>query len=316
MSESVPATYGGDGWAARTSSHLEDVTAGRVWRRCGVRSEVAELVEVLLARPLETMFTAEAPNDLLLLEWPAPDRLQTQAEGIATLYRSHGVAVSWAEGDASTPINFLFQRDLFFMTPEGAVLARPAPPQRAGEARHAALALAKAGVPILATPRAHALFEGADALWLDGNTVLVGVGRRTNEAGAAFLAAVLEEMHIDVVTVAMPERAQHLLGVVNFVDHDLAMVRAGKASDELSSILKVASVDVLTADDAMRSAADAVGMNFVTLGPRRVAMPSGYPSIRDRLRDAGTLVSEIDVSEYCKAAGGLACSTGILQRRV
>jgi len=46
-------------------------------------------------------------------------------------------------------IALMFVSDLMFMTPEGAVLARPASTVRAGEERWVARRLAELGVPIL-----------------------------------------------------------------------------------------------------------------------------------------------------------------------
>lgn len=310
----TPATYGGDGWRPRENSHHEDVASGLVWHRCGVRSETASLLEVMLARPRREMFPGGEPNAFLFLEWPDAGRLRRQAEAVADFYRGQGVAVRWADPDDAPPPNFLFQRDLFFMTPEGALLARPASAQRQGEARFAAAALSKLGVPVLATPRREALFEGADALWLGDNVVMIGIGLRTNEAGAEFVARHLREMGVDSVTVGLPRGVQHLLGVVNFADRDLAAVRRDKATDELLGVLRAAGVETIFCDPG-EEVSERLGMNFVALGPRRIVMPGGCPSLRRRLSEAGVTVYEADVGEYLKAAGGLGCLTGILRRQ-
>lgn len=309
-----PATYGGVGWRPRERSHQEEMENGIVWRHCGSRSEVANLLEVLLVWPTTEMFPDGEPNDFLFLEWPNVERLQKQARAIAALYQSHGVAVHWIKVNPALMPNFLFQRDLFFMTPEGALLARPGSEQRAGEARFTAAALAELGITILATPRGHALFEGADALWLDETTVLIGCGLRTNEAGAGFVAALLREMGIDALRVKLPAGIQHLLGIINFVDYKLAAVRQDKATDELLGILRDAKVEVIECKPGP-DISERLGMNFVAVSPRQVVMPGDCPSVRDSLANAGVLAHEIDVGEYCKAAGGLGCLTGIIRRQ-
>jgi N-dimethylarginine dimethylaminohydrolase len=308
-----PATYGGPGWRSRHATHADDVRGGVLWRTCGARSEVGALAEVLLARPVPAMFGGGSADDALLFEWPDVRRLERQAQDVAAFYESRGVTVSWAESHTAGAINFLFQRDLFVMTPEGAVLGRPASRQRAGDARDCAAALAGLGVPILATPRDEAWIEGADALWLDARTMIVGVGHRTNVAGARFLSRVLAEMGVDTVQVAMPAGVQHLLGVVNIVDRDLAVVRAGTITAEIAGRLKDARLDLVPIPRDPRDAT-AFGMNFVTLAPRRVVMPAGHDAVRTRLAEAGIDAATIEVDEYLKAAGGLGCLTGILRR--
>lgn len=260
------------------------------------------------------MFPGGEPNDFLFLDWPDPERLRAQAEAVADFYQSQGVVVHWADSDEVPPPNFLFQRDLFFMTQEGALLARPASAQREAEARFAAAALSKLGVPILATPRRSELFEGADALWLDENRVMIGVGGRTNESGARFVSRQLSEMGVDSVTVELPRGVQHLLGVVNFADRDLAAVRRDKTTDELLGILREAGVETIFCDPGSE-VSERLGMNFVALGARRIVMPSGCPSLRRRLSEAGITVQEAEVGEYLKAAGGLGCLTGIIRRQ-
>ena len=306
-----PATYGGPGWQERAGTHGEDVRAGLVWRSCGVRSEVGILRQVVLAWPDQALPPGD-PNDSLMLAWPDPARLQAQAAAIGAFYQGQGVAVHWVRAPAAPP-NIIFQRDLLFMTPDGAVLARPGAGPRAGEVRWTAATLAAIGVPIVGVPRGTALLEGADALWLTPDLVMVGIGRRTNAAGAAFVAATVADLGAAVVRVTLPPGVQHLLGVVNCLDRDLAAVRADKVTEEIRGVLRAASIDTLACGPS-RDVAEALGMNFVTLAPRRVVMPAGAPSVRDALRAAGVAVHELEIGEYVKAAGGLGCLTGILQR--
>ena len=175
----------------------------------------------------------------------------------------------------------------------GAV-ARMAAEQRAGEERYAAAALAEAGIPILATPTCCATFEGADAMWLADDLVMVGIGRRTNEAGFRTLGRVLADQ-----------------GVRCLVDRDLAV--AWGATPALRAALAEAGVRTLefVDDDEV-----VVGraLNFVTLAPREVLMPAGNPRTRARLEGEGIRVTERPVSQYLRAAGAIGCMTGVIGR--
>ena len=122
----------------------------------------------------------------------------------------------------------LFVADLMFMTPEGAILARPASTVRAGEERWVARRLADLGIPILRTIRGEGTFEGADAAWLDPHTVLVGRGLRTNAEGVRQVSATLQEMGVAVIEIDLPCGTMHLMDILRFADRDLALAWPGR----------------------------------------------------------------------------------------
>jgi N-dimethylarginine dimethylaminohydrolase len=313
MSVGLPATFGGSGWRPRDATHRQDVAAGLMWSRCGVESEFATLKRVSLCWPSQAFPVADDPNDSLFLEWPDHDILLRQASAVGAFYEARGIIVNWIEAVREAP-NFIFQRDLYFMTPEGAIIARPGSAQRACEARAIAAALSGLRVPIIAMPIGSAILEGADALWLDRHTVLLGIGCRTNQAGAHFLARVLHDLGVDLIPIPLPVGVQHLLGVVNFIDRDLALARSGMVPDTLAAILQTAGINIIACGPGPE-VSRRFGMNCVSLGPRHIVMPSGCTMLRNRLVGCGVRVEELDVGEYCKAAGGLGCLTGILHRQ-
>lgn len=309
----IPSTLGGAGWRPRASSHSDDVSGGRIWSRCGVRSEVGRLRAVVLAWPPDTVGAIARPGDQLMSATVDPAAMRAQAGAIADAYDRNRVEVHMARPSRTAPPNVVFMRDLFFMTPEGAIVARTASAQRAGEERHAAEALAMAGFPILCTVSGVATFEGADALWLNESTVLVGVGFRTNPAGVATVRAVLAAQGIATIAVELGPGVQHLLGAVAFLDRHLAALHPQGATDDLRGVLREYGVRLVELPiDA--ELIDGKAMNVVALAPRSVLMPSGNPRMRRRFEAEGVSVEEVDVGEYARAAGGLGCLTGILRR--
>ena len=311
--DSALATHGGPGWRPRRDSHADEITHGELWRPYRVCSETATLKAVLLAVPGEELAVDGTPDDSLMLQRVDVTAIQRQCHAVADHYTSLGVEVHLFRPHTSPPPNFVFQRDLFFMTPQGAILGRPAAQQRAGEERFAAEALASLGVPILRSMSGRATFEGADALWLDEHTVLLGVGLRTNDEARGLLEDALAGMGVQTVAVSVPRGVQHLLGVVNFLDRDLAAVHGGAATDDLLDVLRGHGVDVLLLppnEELDRGR----GMNFVTTAPRRVVMPTGCPGIQQQLVARGVDIRAVDVTEYIHAAGALGCLTGVLWR--
>lgn len=308
---SEPSTHGGPGWIPRVASHTDEVAAGGVWEPCGYRSETAALRSVLLVRPPDSIAGVRRPGASLMLGAVDLPAMRAQYEALADRLRDHGVEVLLTAPD-TTP-NVVFARDLFWMTPAGAVLARMASAQRAGEERHAALALAGAGFPILRTVSGTAVFEGADALWIDPSTVLVGTGFRTNAAGAAEVASAVAGLGARVVTVPLGPGVQHLLGTVVFLDSSTAVVHRAACPPELTALLAEYGYRViaLPPDEELLVGR---GMNLLVLAPGRVLMPAGCPGIRRTLERAGTAVDEIGVGEYLRAAGGIGCVTGVVRR--
>lgn len=306
-----PSTLKGPGWTHRDATHAQDVAAGLLWSRYGVASEVAPLRAVLLTWPGDNLAFTGEPRDWLMARRPDLERMREQAQGLAELYGSLGVEVRWIRPPHAAPPNLIFARDLFFMTPEGAILGRMAARQRAGEERHAQIALAAAGVPILACPTGHATFEGADALWVRPDRVLVGIGNRTNHAGFEVVARVLADQGVVATAVYLPDTVQHLLGAMNLYDEDHAVtLDATPSLRGALADLGIREVD-FEPDDEIR-----VGraLNFVTIGPREVLMPAGAPRTRARLEVLGIRVHERPVGEYLRAEGGPGCLTGILAR--
>lgn len=309
---SRPATYGGPGWHPRQSSLSTEIAEGIIWRPCGYRSESSRLTDVVLSWPGAELEFSCPPDAMLMLDRINLAAIRRQTEGLVSFYESQGITVHLVRPNLPPP-NFLFQRDLFWATPSGIVLARPAALQRAGEERFAAEALSRIGVPIVMHFRGTATFEGADALWLDPKTVLLGTGVRTNTEAARQLTPFLAELDIELFQIPLPEKSQHLLGIINPVASDLAVVHGGKITQDLTDILQAKNITtILLEDDAELNSQ--MGMNFVTLSPGKIVMPTGAPAVKCRLEDHGIEVHQIDIGEYLKAAGGLACLTGILRR--
>ena len=308
------ASFGGTGWRQRTATHASELLEGRLWAPYRVASEVSRLEAVLLAWPGPELDVGDDPDAHLMLGRVHVPRIQQQARTIADFYRSVGVRVHIHRPPVAPPPNYVFMRDLFMMTPEGALLGRPAGVQRAGEERWAAEALALAGVPILRTMRGSATFEGADALWLSPERVLIGTGVRTNVAGAEQVASTLHDLGVIVEQVPLPSTGvQHLLGVVNLLDDQLAVINGARADEALLRRLAELGIEPLVfppGDELL----DRRSNNFVTLEPRVVVMPSGCPQSQRLLEDHGVRCHTLDVGEYVKAAGALGCLTGILSR--
>lgn len=305
------AAYGGAGWSQRSASHGEEI--GHLWAG-GIDSEWRPLRTVLLRRPGAEIVVddVDAAQQLEPLDLA---RAQDEHDRMAEAFRGAGVEVLEVPEAASPTPNRMFCADLFVMTPQGALLGRPASTVRAGEEVAVAAALAAARVPILRTLTGHATFEGADLMWLDPRTALLGLGLRTNEEAARQIGAALAAIGAEIIAVDMPFGTMHLMGMLRIADRDLAIAWPRRTPHRAVVALRERGyrVEFLpAADEAQANRA----LNFVTLGPRRILMPGSTGPTRSWYEGLGIEVIETPTAELRKAAGAVGCLTGVVEREM
>lgn len=310
------SAYQGAGWRPRRASMALELSRLRAPR---VNSEYGRLKAVLLYRPGREMLGIKDPNAVQHLARISPGRIRREYAALTAAFRGEGVAVHMLKAGVERAgrgpsFNLMYVRDLFFNTMEGAVVARMAGAARAGEEAIASRALSGLGLPINKSISGRGLFEGADALWLDKKTVLCGVGARTNDEGFLQLRQLLALQGVTAVKAPLPRGVQHLLGLLQIVDRDLALLRTAKASARIRAVLrrhKIAVIPVPETDEVSRRQ----GMNIVTVAPRRIIMPSSCPDLKRLYLAAGlSVAAEVEISQLINGAGGIACATGILSR--
>ncbi|RLD07251.1 MAG: amidinotransferase [Chloroflexota bacterium] len=307
---SLTTAYGGEGWSPRIQTHQAEI--GSLWGVCGVNNEYAPLEAVLLHAPGAEWEDIPDPDAMLMANAPDLALAREQHDAIAQFYRGAGVNVHYVEPNQLPPPNLMFCADLFFMTPEGAILARPASTVRAGEERWIARRLADLGIPIARTLRGGATFEGADAQWLNSETVLIAHGLRTNAEGVSQVSDALRGMGVDVIQVDLPIGTMHLMGMVRFLDKDLAVGWLGRLSYVAVEALRARGYRVIFIPNEAEAKNHA--LNFVTLGPKEIFMAAGKPITQKFYESQGVTCHTVETGELNKAAGGIGCLTGILRR--
>ena len=307
----LPAAYGGPAWSPRRSVARQEI--GSVWSPCGVDCEWGRLGAVLLHSPGPELSASVDPDAVQMLAPVDPQRAREQHDDLVRAYGAAGVQVALVEPAASPPPNLLFVADLLFMTPEGAIVGRPASTVRAGEERWVARRLADIGIPILRTVCGSGTFEGADAFWARPDLVLLARGLRTNDEGVRQVVRTFEELEVEVVTVQLPPGTMHLMGTVRVLDQDLAVARENAAPEAAIRTLERLGMRVATVPEGPE-VSRGQALNVVVLGPRRILMPAGAPGTRAFFRELGVHCVEVEIDELAKAAGGIACMTGVLRR--
>jgi N-dimethylarginine dimethylaminohydrolase len=255
------------------------------------------------------------PAASLMLDEIDAGAVPIQHDALAQAYRSLGVEVTYVQPPALPPPNQLFAADLFAMTPEGAILGRPASVVRAGEERWVARALSDLGVPILRSIRGEGTFEGADLMWLAPDTALLARGFRTNAQGAAQVRSTLEELGVRTVTTELPPGTMHLMGQLRIVDRNLAVGWPGRLPRDAVEALESFGIRVAFLPDDSE-AIRGFALNFVVLRRREILMPAGNPATQAFYEELGIVCRTVEVGEIGKAAGSIGCLTGVLEREM
>lgn len=301
----------GERWFAKETSIEEDMT--ELWGQWGVSSEVDPLLAVLMRRPGK-----EIDN----FDWQAarfkgpisPEKFRAQHDALTEIYREHGVAVHYIEEQREDRPNALFCRDLVFMTPEGAIVTRPAMEARRGEERYAAKKLAELGVPIIRTVCGSATFEGAMGLWIDRHTVVLASGVRTNREGYEMVESELQRMGVtEILHMQIPYGHAHIDGLLNMASHDVAMIHASQVPYDVCDALKKKGIKLLECPSQIE-AKEGLAINYVAIEPGLIVMPAGNPRSQELLEQNGIKVIPLDFDEILKGYGAIHCCTAFLKR--
>ena len=287
-----------------------------LWGNWYCDSECGKLRDVLMRRPGKEI---ELVNDENFgdYRWKAAMDIETarkEQDLLAEIYRSHGATVHYVSEQREDKPNALFMRDLVFMTPEGAIVCRPGISARRGEERYAALELSKLGVPIVRTINGDGFFDGACAMWVDRNTVIIGTGARANKEGAAQVEYELRKMGVtEILHMQIPYGHAHLDGLINFVDKKTVMLFPWQVPYDVVKALIDKGFKVIEVTD-IEEIKNNICINVVALEPGKIVMPSGSPNTKKKLEEANVQVIELDLTEIMKGWGAIHCMSVFLNR--
>lgn len=246
---------------------------------------------------------------------PDPARIAQEHERFCELLVDAGAEV--IVGDAlDSSLDAVYVHDPAAVTEAGAVLLRPGKEARRAEVEAIERDLRAAGVEILARLEAPATAEGGDMLWLDDDTLVVGRGYRTNDAGVDALRDALPQ--VEVIAVDLPhfhgrEEVMHLLSLISPLDHDLAVVYLPLMPVRLVELLESRGIEFVHVPE---EEFESMGCNVLALGPRKALALEGNPETRRRLEAAGVELVVYEGKELSrKGDGGPTCLTRPLLRR-
>ena len=246
----------------------------------------------------------------------APDHAAAAAEHelFCGILEAAGAEVVVSEHDRGNP-DAIYVYDPVLVGSQGAVLLRPGKEGRRGEPSAIAGSLADADVPIAAELAEPVIAEGGDTVWLDEETLLVGIGYRTNPAAVPALSDAFPG--VDVIAFDLPHwngrgEVMHLMSFISPLDRDLALVYPRLAPVRLLELLAELGIEIVEVPD---EEFETQGPNVLALGPRHALALDGNPETRRRMERAGVDVVVYRGDEISrKGDGGPTCLTRPLLR--
>ena len=118
---------------------------------------------------------------------------------------------------------------------------------------------------------------------------------------------------IELIAVDLPFGSMHFMGMLRIVDRNLAIAWPRRTPYRCVTALRERGYRVVFPDfrDDQPSYR---GINFVTLGPRRILMVSGVPTLQAAFEAEGIECLTTPTDELSLAAGNVGCLTGVLWR--
>jgi len=187
----------------------------------------------------------------------------------------------------------VFVEDAALCLQEGAVVMRPGAPSRLGEAAEMAPHLKQLYSEVLQVT--DGFIEGGDILTTE-REILVGLSARTDTAGVAAFAKLVDRWGYSVRVVDTPAGVLHFKTDCSLLDEETIL--STKRLDASGCFEDYKVIHVAEGEEAC---ANTIRFNNL------VIMPAGFPRTRDALTQAGYEVREIGNSEAAKLDGGMSC---------
>ncbi|MEM7334812.1 MAG: arginine deiminase family protein [Chloroflexota bacterium] len=280
-------------------------------RKYGSQSMVGELHAVLMRRPDEAFGNAD-PQKWHYTSSINLEIAQQEHDALVKTIQGCGAEVVYHDEMLPDHADAIFVHDPVIVSNQGAILLNMGKPLRQGEETAIGRSLEKMGVPIHYQLTGDARAEGGDLLWVDENTLAVGLGFRTNQAGFNQLAKAFEDTEVSLVPVHLPyfqgpEACLHLMSFISVVDHDVAVVYEPLMPVPFWQHLKEKGFRFVQVPEEEW---ETMGPNVLSVAPGKCILLENNKTTIARLKNAGCDVMTYKGEEISlKAEGGATCLT-------
>lgn len=201
-------------------------------------------------------------------------------------------------------------RDLGVTTPKGIVFGRFFSPLRWGEHRLIEQTFQEEDIYIY-DKHTEGTFEGGDFMYIDENTVAIGIGIRTDLVGVRQLENTLSDLGIEVIPVDFPEEYLHLDMIMNVIGEKTAVLCEEALPTHIVDTLKEKGftlINVSKEDVFLHKC------NLLSIGDNTIISHNQAEDINEQLQQLGFRVIQLNLKEVLKSGGGPRCMSFPLLR--
>jgi N-dimethylarginine dimethylaminohydrolase len=282
-------------------------------RRWGVDSEYGRLTDVMLCVPNHLAPVPCCAATVAALRRGFEHSTEAAVEQHRALARTlelNGVRCHFVPAAPELP-DLAFARDATLMTPWGLVELNLAAAHRQAEPGYVADAVRAWGVPTLGRVPEGAV-EGGDVCLVRPGLVIIGCsGERTDEAGAASLAALFQRHGWKAIVYRFDPHFLHLDTQFTMLDASRALACPDVLSDEFLETVRGLGIELVpvTYKEVMR-----LGANVLSLGGGRIVASAESQRVKLALTRLGYEVSVVEIDQFTRCGGGVHCLTMPLAR--
>jgi N-dimethylarginine dimethylaminohydrolase len=244
-----------------------------------------------------------------------PAKAAKQHAALADLVAASGATIEWLPDETDGLADSVFTHDPSLMTDHGAVILSMGKALRQPEPALHEEAYRGLSIPIVGRIATPGQVEGGDCVWIDRDTLAVGRGVRTNQAGIQQLANLLTPFGITVYGFDLPlwqgeEACLHLMSVISPLADDLALVYAPLLPAAFWQMLRERGIRLVEGDAGEFFSSNGLSLNVLPTAPGQVIAVAGFPKTKAAMQAAGCTVETFEADALCIACeGGPTCLT-------
>ncbi len=285
-------------------------------------SMTGELLRVMVCPPenagWDNSQKTAAWRELGFQHAPQVAAAQRQHQILCRLLREAGAEVVSLPATESLTLDAIYAHDASLATDYGLVLMNPGKKNRVVEAQAHASFCGLLGIPVFGEIKLPGTAESGDIVWLDSQTMLIGNGYRTNQAGIEQMRALLSAKDVEVLSASLPygqgpSACLHLMSLMSMLDERTILVDLPWLAVETVELLQARGFRLIEIEYSER---ETLACNVLALGKSRVIALEENAKTNQRMCDAGFDVRTFPGSEICiNGAGGPTCLTRPLLRK-